>query len=130
MNAAPIAFQPCIIAFVFLFPVWLLHLIPLLLVAVPVWFFCRRQVKWNRWDFAIVVLPFAVWSALMMAHNDGKTLSNLAEGFIIGCLAPFAPVIRALARNRVNQKGLAFVLLVVVCLLAAGLWVVVPPLPE
>ena len=103
--------------------VWLYHLIPLLAVSAPVWFFGRRRVKWCVWDFSIVVIPFASWATLMVIHDVGKTLANMvAEPVSIGCVAALAPVTRALIRDKRNQTKLAAVLLVVVCILATGLW--------
>ncbi|MCK7502720.1 MAG: 4Fe-4S binding protein [Desulfobacterales bacterium] len=55
-----------------LIQIWLIHLIPLLLLAVPVWYVGRKRVKWSGWDFAITVGPFAVWGALMMWRRLGK----------------------------------------------------------
>lgn len=107
-----------------------LYLVPLLPVAGAVWFFGRRRVEWNHWDFAIVLLPFAVWAAAMIANSSGKSLSNLGEAVWLGCLAPLAPIIRVAVGRRVNQRFLALGLLVGVCLVAIGLWAFVPGLPE
>jgi hypothetical protein len=114
----------------FLIPIWLFHLVPLLLISGPVWFFGRRRVKWNGWDFAIVVLPFAVWGALMIVHGTGKSLNNLIEGLIIGGVAPLAPIVRVAVGKRMNEKSVALGLLIALCLVAGSLWAFVPPLPE
>jgi hypothetical protein len=111
--------------------VWLLHLVPLLLVCGPVWFFGRNRVKWSVWDFSIVIVPFACWATLMVVHDVGKTLANLViEGVVVGCIASLAPVARILARTRWNQTRLAVILLILACLAATGLWALVPALPE
>jgi hypothetical protein len=109
---------------------WLLYLVPLLVVTVPVWFYGRRRVQWNRWDFAIILMPFAVWTALMIANDTGKSLSNLVEALYLGCIAPFAPISRMVVGERGNQKLVALGLLLGVCFVAFGLWAFVPGLPE
>ena len=114
----------------FLLTVWLLYLVPFLLVGGPVWFFGRRRVRWNHWDFAIVLLPFAVWAVAIMVNGAGKSLANLVEALYLGCAAPLAPIIRVVVGERGNQKLVAFVLLLGVCLVAIGLWAFVPGLPE
>jgi drug/metabolite transporter (DMT)-like permease len=37
----------------------LLYLVPVLPVAGAIWFFGRRRVQWNYWDFALALLPLA-----------------------------------------------------------------------
>jgi len=113
-----------------LIPIWLFHLVPLLIISGPVWFFGRRRVKWNGWDFAIVVLPFAVWGSLMIFNDTGKSLSNLVEGLIIGGVAPLAPIVRVAVGKRFNEKSVALELLIALCLVAGCLWEFVPSLPE
>ncbi len=130
MHADPTGLLKYLGAVGFLIPIWLFHLVPLLIIAGPVWFFGRKRAKWSMWDFAIVAIPFAVWGVLMIANDSGKSLSNLVEGLIIGCVAPLAPIIRVLIAERQNQKVLAVGLLVVLCLVATGLWAFVPGLPE
>ena len=44
---------------------WLMYLIPLILVGGPVWFFGRKKVAWNLWDFSVAVIPFWIWALLM-----------------------------------------------------------------
>lgn len=113
-----------------LIQIWLIHLIPLLLLAVPVWYVGRKRVKWSGWDFAITVGPFAVWGALMMYDDSGKSLSNVLEALIIGVVAPIAPVVRVAAGEKMNQKRGALALLSVMCVVAFSLWALMPSLPE
>ncbi len=107
-----------------------LYLVPLLIVGGPIWFLGRRRVQWNRWDFALVLLPFAVWDVAMLINETGKSLSNLVELLYLGCTASLAPVVRVVVGRHANQKFLAIGLLVAVCLVAIGLWAFVPGLPE
>jgi hypothetical protein len=107
-----------------------LYLVPLLLLGCPVWYFGRKRVQWNHWDFAVGVLPLVVWTAAMMVNGTGKSLSNLVEIAYLGCAVAIALNVRLLAGSRVNQRLLAAGLLIAVCLMAVALWAFVPALPE
>lgn len=114
----------------FLLAVSPLYLVPFLLVGGPTWFFGRWRVQWNCWDFAIVLLPLAVWVVAMIINDTGKSLSNLAEALYLGFVASLVPIVRVAIGDRMNQKLLALGLLVGTCLVAIGLWAFVPALPE
>lgn len=113
-----------------IFVSWFFYLVPLIPVAAPVWFFGQKRVQWNGWDFALAALPFATWAILMMVDATEKSLSNLVEAAYLGCIAIPVPIVRVVVGKKLNQKILAFVLLVGVCLVAIGLWAFVPGLPE
>ncbi|KQC14307.1 MAG: hypothetical protein APR63_14600 [Desulfuromonas sp. SDB] len=112
------------------FPVWLLHLIPVLLISSPIWFFARKRVKWTIWDFLIVILPFLIWVSCLITYSEGKSLSNLVEGIWLGWVVPLATVIRMVVGDRVNQKKLSIILLAVLCGVGVALWKFMPGLPE
>jgi hypothetical protein len=109
---------------------WLIHLLPFLIVAVPVWFLARRRVKWSKWDFSIVIFPFVVWSVLMLTHDKGKGLGNFLEGLLIGCIASLAPIIRSIFKDKINQIYFAQGILIALCLIAIGIWAVIPATME
>ena len=95
---------------------WLFHLVPLLLIAVPLWFFGRKRVDWNAWDFAIVVIPFAVWCWITLITGNSEK-----QFLFIGLIAPLAPVLRLHFGKRFNEKCVAFELLVFQCILSVVL---------
>jgi drug/metabolite transporter (DMT)-like permease len=108
----------------------LLYLVPLLPVAGAAWFFGRRRVQWNYWDFAIVLLPLVAWIMVTMV-NPAKSLSNLViEVPGLGCVSSLAPLVRVAVGTRVDQRLLALGLLVALCLVAIGLGTYVPFMPE
>ena len=108
------------------FWIWLIHLLPIIIVGIPVWLLARERVKWNKWDFLIVIVPFLVWSALMFTHNKGKGIGNITEGLLIGCFTPIAPIIRTVVRDKMNQVILSVILLIFLTLLAIGFWAFIP----
>jgi len=105
---------------------WLIHLLPFLLIALPVWIFARKRVEWNKWDFSIVIIPFAVWAFLMLAHSNSKGLGNWLEGLLIGCIASLTPIIRVIIKNKINQIRFAQGLMVALCVIAIGCWAFIP----
>jgi hypothetical protein len=107
-----------------------LYLMPFLPLAGAVWFLGRKRVQWNHWDFALALLPFAVWATLMVVDGCGKSLANVVEAFWLGCATPLAPIIRVTVGRHANQKIIAIGLCVAACLTAIGLWAFVPGLPE
>jgi hypothetical protein len=64
--------------------VWLYHLMPSLLVSLPIWIWGRHRTTWLWSDFATAVLPFVVWSVLFVLDESGKTLANFGEGLWLG----------------------------------------------
>lgn len=64
--------------------VWMYHLVPSLLVSLPIWIRGRHRTTWLWSDYATAVLPFVVWSALFVWDESGKTLANLGEGLWLG----------------------------------------------
>ena len=71
-----------------------------------------------------------VWGMLMVCYDKGKILSNLGEGLLLGFATPVAPIVRPMVKDRLDGRRLAAVLLVVLCLVATGLWAFMPELPE
>lgn len=108
------------------FWIWLIHLLPIIIVGIPVWLLARKRVKWNKWDFLIIIIPFLVWSVLTFSHNKGKGFGNIAEGLLIGCFTPIAPIVRTVLRHKVNQVSFSVILLIFLTLLAIGFWAFIP----
>lgn len=114
----------------FLVMLWSMHAIPIAIVAGPIWFFGRRRVHWRGTDFAIAIIPFALWVTLMWCDGTGKSLANVVEGVWLGCLVPLATIIRLATARKGHGRIVAAGLLFVLCLVAAGLWHFMPALPE
>ena len=118
---------------IIIFGTWVIHLIPLLLISVPLWCYGAkrinarafissglRRVEWNIWDASILVLPFALWfiaSSIFMQSVAGFFF----EGLILGFIAPLSPISRVLIGSRYNQKKLAFGLVLMLCFIAVGI---------
>jgi hypothetical protein len=113
-------------SFVIIAILWPLHLVPFLVLGLPLWFLGRKRVRWNRWDFLVVVVPFAVWAALTLFFWDldfPKSLANaVSEGTGVAVAIALAPVTRVIVGGRADQTRLAFALLLLLCAVACSLW--------
>jgi hypothetical protein len=103
---------------------WAFHLIPIVLIGVPLWYFGRHRVSWNIFDFLIIIVPFIVWFRTLMLPAKG--MGNLVEPLVLGCFLPLSPVTRVLMGQKVSATILSACLLVLLCLVAIALYVFVP----
>jgi fumarate reductase subunit D len=67
---------------------------------------------------------------LLSFDDSDKSLSNLIEPLILGCLIPLGAIARVMVGDRVDGMRFSFALMVFFCLLAFSLWFFVPGLPE
>jgi hypothetical protein len=109
---------------------WVFHLVPSLIVSLPIWICGRRRASWFWSDYATAIIPFALWSALLLCDDKGKTLSNLSECLYLGCVVPIAAIIRVVVGRRGNERIVSFALLSALCIVAFGLYLFMPALPE
>jgi hypothetical protein len=56
-------------AVVLAIPFWLFMVIPSLPVCLTVWFLGRKRVRWTKWDFLVVVLPYLSWITLLVLQR-------------------------------------------------------------
>jgi hypothetical protein len=95
----------------------LFYLASLLVVAIPAWSFGRKRVKWNLWDFAVVIFPFVAWWSTLCPTKSNTNV--FIESLMLGGIASVASVLRVVVSERINEKALAAVLLAALCVLAA-----------
>jgi hypothetical protein len=116
---------------IFALPFWIVFLIPSLPVCLAVWFLGRKRVQWNNLDFFVLLAPYLAWMALGFVPNIPKSLSNAAvELFCLGLAVTPAPIIRLFLPKKWNGKMVAATLLILTCVVAAGVYFTVPCLPE
>lgn len=111
---------------------WLAHAFPAAALAAPLVILGRKRVRWQAWEVAALVLPFAVWSLLMLSELAAgrKTLGNLHEAFAISLAVPLAAALRIALSRRVPDRVCAARTLAGLCAFAAMVFFAVPPLPE
>jgi hypothetical protein len=111
--------------------IWLVHAAIATVLSAPLVFFGRNRVHWRVWELLVLVLPFLVWHVLMLSPlSAGKSLANLGEPFYFAFAAPGAALVRILVGSRIRERACGAVLIAAVCLVAAGVFFIVPPLPE
>src|SRR3974390_3358006 len=108
---------------------WAIHLVPMALAGVPLWYFGRRRVCWGSYDFLVTTVPFLVYLSVLFVWTRENGLGNLMDLLVLGCCLPLAPLTRVVAGPRAGGSKLPAGLLVLLCLLAAGLYAFVPFLP-
>ena len=111
---------------------WILQTVVAAAPTVPVVFFARRRVHWGAWELLAFVLPFLAWALLMFSDlsTGRKSLSNLIEPAILGIAIGVAAIVRAISGSRFTESRFAWVLILGLCVIAAGIFFLVPALPE
>lgn len=110
---------------------WLIYLVPILLIACPIWYWGRNRTDWKRSDFAVAVYPYWIWVGLMIFVARGKTLSNFfVEPIWLGLIAVVSPATRLITGKRIQSKRYPELLLLFVILMGIMFWKWMPSLPE
>lgn len=109
---------------------WLVYAAIALALSAPFIFLARKRVDWHAWELLAFVLPFSLWAVLVYVNDAGKSLSNLVEPFVFVPAIPMAVLARAIVGRRYDQTRLAAFLIVLLCLVAAGVYLLMPALPE
>jgi hypothetical protein len=110
--------------------IWFVHAVIATVLSLPVIILGSRRVHWNRWDLSAFVLPFAVWLLLMANDGQGKTLANLGEPFFFSFALPVAALVRVAIGTRVREVRCSISLLLLLCLVAIGVFFWTPALDE
>jgi hypothetical protein len=118
-------------AFRLLITIWLVHVVIAAVPSAPIVYFGRRRVHWQLWELLIFVLPFLVWTALMLSDLSlGKSMSNLSEPFLFALGIPIAALVRVFVGSRVSERLCAACLIALMCVVAVVVFFSVPHLPE
>ena len=112
--------------------IWLVHAVVASVLSAPIIFVARKRVHWRAWEALVLILPFLIWCLLMFSDlsTGKKTLANLGEPFYFALAVPVAAIIRATSGSRVPERVCAVSLIVLVSVIAAVVFFIVPPLPE
>ena len=111
--------------------IWFVHAAIATVLSAPIVFFGRKRVHWRSWELLALVLPFIVWSLLMFSDlSTGKSLANLGEPFYFSFAVPVAALVRVAVGTRIAERTFAGCLIAALCVVAVGVFFIVPPLPE
>ena len=117
----------------FLLIAWVIHAVVAAAVVSPVVFFARKRVNWRSWELLSLVIPFGVWMVLMLSDmsTGSKSLSNLmVEPGILALLLALGALARVAMSTSLSEKVASTVTLAGLCVFAAGVFWIVPALPE
>jgi hypothetical protein len=113
--------------------VWGVYAVIAAVVVTPVVVLARKRVRWRAWELLSLMIPFGIWMALMLSGlaNGWKSLSNLVvEPAILGLVMMFGALARVGLSAWISERTAAAVTLLGLSLLAAGIFWIVPTLPE
>ena len=110
---------------------WFLHLVPAAGIATPIWFLGKSRVRWFKWEYSILVVPYTLWAILLLYDSTDKTLANVnAEALALGLVVPMVPMVRLAIGQRVSPRAVALVGILAVSMVGVLLWKFTPRLPE
>jgi hypothetical protein len=112
--------------------IYLLFGIPVAIGWSLVWLVFRKRIRILFADWLLLVVPWLVWIGLTAINDMDKSLSNLVEAFVLGCITVVFFALRSvLALTKPErQSRWAWSALLGSCFAAAALWAFVPGLPE
>jgi hypothetical protein len=115
-----------------IFLIWFLHMVISVILAGPILWFGRKRIGWAGWQFLALVIPFCLWSALMLSplSADKKSLANLGEPVYISFTMPVLALLRIAVGRRLSEIVYAFVFISVLCVVAVATFFLVPFKPE
>jgi hypothetical protein len=117
----------------FLLFAWVIHVIVAAAAVTPVVVLARKRVHWRSWELLSLVIPFCVWMAFMYSDmsTGSKSLSNLiVEPGILALVLAVGALARIAMTATVAERKASAVVLVGLCFAAAGIFWIVPVLPE
>jgi len=83
---------------------WILHAALAVVLSLPTLLLGRHRANWRVLDSLALVVPFVVWSTLLLTvDNDDKQLGNLKECFVLSLAIPVAAAIRVMVGDRRNS---------------------------
>ena len=112
--------------------IWAMHAGVAVVLSAPIVFFGRKRVHWRPWELLVLILPFMVWAVLMFSElsTGRKSLANLGEPIYIAVAVPVIALVRVAVGARIPDRTCAVGLITVMCVVACGVFFLVPPLPE
>ena len=98
----------------------------------PAWRSARANHTWLYWDYASIVVPFAVWITLTALGFGAQSLGNLVEQLALVAIIPITHTIRVFACDRWKNPARihSIIVFAVVNIAATGLRAFVPLIPE
>jgi hypothetical protein len=110
---------------------WGIHALIALVLASPILFLGRNRATWEWWELLYFVVPFSVRAGLMLSDlSVGESLANLGECIYLSFASPLVALGRLAIGRTSHRRVFSAGLLAFVCITAAGVFFLTPPLPE
>jgi hypothetical protein len=115
-----------------IFLIWLAHAVIGAALSGPILFIGRKRVGWASWEMLALIIPFCVWVVLMLSplSTGRKSLANLGEPVCISFAMPVLALARVALGRRISERVYAASFLAILCVVAAAVFLMVPPIPE
>ena len=111
---------------------YLLFAIPCGLICAITWIRHRTIVRLGWADRLMLIVPWAIWTCLVVSGYRDKSLSNVVEAVLLGLGSGLIFFVRSWSVPHVQrpQSQLAMASLAASSLAAIAVWALVPALPE
>jgi len=125
----------------------LIQNIPLLIAVLALWyplfgipaglgvgtlyFFGRKRIRFLRLDSCLLFVPYILWGLLGAFGGLEKAEGNIIlEPLGLGISIPFVYSLRLFLAKKIPQEKIALTALILACLIAVGLWSLIPRISE
>jgi hypothetical protein len=98
--------------------IWLAHAAIACILSAPIIYFSRKRVHWQRWESLALVIPFAIFSLLMLSHFVTKNALNMFDAITIGFAVPIAALVRVIVGVRIEEEFTSGALMFFLCVIA------------
>ena len=109
---------------------WAAYLFLFSLPAAAMFYFGRKRVAWNTYDYLMAAVPYLVWIALFFSFPGRKDIGNISEPLLLGLIAPTVLLVRLLYGKRRGYLVLSVINLVAYCGFAVGMFFTTELIPE
>jgi hypothetical protein len=107
---------------------WLIYLIPAVSLSLPLCLLGRKRARFTWWEAGVFVVPFIVWLVCFQLLPGSRSLGNIVEALILGCVIPLGVLIRVILGGNSNTL-VALGVIGLVCALAVLLVAAFPEVP-
>jgi hypothetical protein len=112
--------------------VWLAHAIIGVALSAPIILLGRKRIGLARWQLLALVIPFCVWTLLMLSplSTGRKSLANLGEPVYVSFAMPILALARLAVGKHISEKALATGIITALCVVAGAVFFLAPFKPE
>ncbi len=115
-----------------LFLMWSAHAVIGCALAGPILHFGRKRAGWASWEVLALVIPFCIWTVLMLSplSTGKKSLANIGEPVYISLAMPILALLRVTIGKRLSETVYAASFITLLCAVAVAVFFIVPMKPE